>query len=178
MRPKINSGLFVALSLMIFGMTARVCAQAPASSSAVELERSRANARNQFARNFRELQINGQKLLKDHKSRKLTPGDLARHARNINKNAKNVRSLLALGNLAEKVEIEKNIDTPDKFDESIQRLATLIWDFAHNPIHKNSKVFNTDLAAQAQTDLLAIIDMSKILESVARDYYHNGVGEK
>ncbi|QQS47268.1 MAG: hypothetical protein IPM66_00905 [Acidobacteriota bacterium] len=165
--------LFTGIATITIALTAQAWAQSSISSRASENERNRAYAREQFTKNFRDIQLNGQKLLKDHRNRALTPRELARHAREINKNAKKLRSLMALGDLAEKVEIEKDVDTPEEFDKSIRRLAKLIWDFAHNSIHKNSKVFNTDLAARAQTDLLTIIDLSKILSDVARDYVQN-----
>ena len=75
---------------------------------------------------------------------------------------------MALGNLAVPLKIDKEINTPRQFDQSIRRIAKLIYDFAHNPIHQNSKVFNTDQAQQAQTDLLAIIDLSKAIENKAK----------
>jgi len=145
-------------------------AQTPITSSAAERERARKQLRDQFTKNFRDLQLNSQKLLKEHRNRRLNSGDLSRHVRSINKNAKTLRGLMALGDLAEKIEIEKEINTPQDFDESIEQLATLVREFVHNPIHQNSKVFNTDLAAQAQTDLLTIIDLSKILNDVSRNY--------
>ena len=77
---------------------------------------------------------------------------------------------MALGNLAVPMKIDKEIKTPQQFDKSIRRLAKHIYDFAHNPIHQSSKVFNTDQAQQAQTDLLAIIDLSKALEEKAKGY--------
>ena len=77
---------------------------------------------------------------------------------------------MALGDLAQETDLDKEIGTPEEFDESIRKLAKLIWDFSHNPVHQNSKVFNTDLASRAQTDLLAIINLSKLIESRAKEY--------
>ncbi|MGE0101356.1 MAG: hypothetical protein AB7H86_04810 [Blastocatellales bacterium] len=162
------AGIF--LMTMLALTAADILAQPPITSSAAERDRTRKQLREQFTKNFRDIQLNSQKLLKEHRNRSLSSRDLSRHVRSINKNAKTLRGLMALGDLAEKIEIEKEIDTPEDFDESIQRLATLVREFAHNPIHQNSKVFNTDLAAQAQTDLLMIIDLSKILNDVSRNY--------
>lgn len=163
-----SAGIFL---MAILALTVTdILAQPPISSSAAERERTRKQFREQFTKNFRDLQLNSQKLLKEHRNRRLTSRDLSRHVRSINKNAKTLRGLMALGDLAEKIEIEKEIDTPEDFDESIRRLATLVREFVHNPIHQNSKVFNTDLAAQAQTDLLTIIDLSKILNELSRNY--------
>jgi hypothetical protein len=108
--------------------------------------------------------------LKDHETTRLTSGNLAKSARSINKSAKTLRSLIALGDMASEVQIDKEIDTPREFDESIRKLATLISDFAHNPVHQSNKVFNTDQAERAQTDLLTIINLSKALENKSKGY--------
>jgi hypothetical protein len=136
----------------------------------LERERERAYAREQFSKNFRDLQLLGKGLLRDHEATKLTPGKLAKDAKSINRCARTLRSLIALGDMASEVKINREIDTAPEFDDSIHNLAQLIWDFAHNPVHQSNKVFNTDLAEQAQTDLLTIINLSKALESKSRRY--------
>jgi hypothetical protein len=136
----------------------------------LERERERAYAREQFTKNFRDLQLLGKGLQQDHEATRLTPGKLAKSARSINKCAKTLRSLIALGEMASEVEIGKKIDTAQEFDESIRKLAGLISDFAHNPVHKSSKVFNTEQAERAQTDLLTIINLSKALENKSKGY--------
>jgi hypothetical protein len=89
----------------------------------------------------------------------------------INKNAKTLRALIALGSLAtEPEEFEKNIANQTRFDQSIRKLHQLIYDFAHSPVHQNSKVFNTKDATKTQIQLLTIIELSKALESQAREY--------
>jgi len=135
-----------------------------------EARREREYARQQFSKNFREIQLLGQNLLKDHENRRLTAGRLAKDAKSINKCAKTLQSLVKLGDMAEPISINKDIDTPEQYDKSIRRLAKHIWDFAHNPIHQNNKLFNTSQAEQAQTDLLAIIDLSKAIENKAKGY--------
>jgi hypothetical protein len=133
-------------------------------------DRDKAVARQQFNKNFREIQILGQGLLREHEAKRLNAKRLAKDVRSINKSAKTLRSLIALGDLAVETKIDRVINTPEDFDESIRKLAKLIWDFAHNPVHQNSKVFNTDHAERAQTDLLTIINLSKVIEERARDY--------
>ncbi|MDX2044001.1 MAG: hypothetical protein SF097_22495 [Acidobacteriota bacterium] len=140
------------------------------SSKSPERERDKAYVRQQFNKTFSELQVTGQKMLKDHELKKLTSSRLANDAKTINKSAKTLRLLTALGDLAVPPKINKEINTPKEFDQAIRRLAKHIWDFAHNPIHQNSKVFNTDQAEKAQTDLLAIIDLSKAIENKAKNY--------
>ncbi|MFN0107436.1 MAG: hypothetical protein ACKVZH_01175 [Blastocatellia bacterium] len=140
------------------------------SAESKQKERDRAYARQQFSKNFHDLQITSQSLLKEHEEKRLTPDVLAKNLRTINKSAKALRTLAALGNLALPQKIDKGISTAQQFDQSIRRLAKLVYDFAHNPIHQNSKVFNTDQAQQAQTDLLAIIDLSKAIENNAKNY--------
>jgi hypothetical protein len=136
----------------------------------IERERERAYAREQFTKNFRDLQLLGKGLLQDHETTRLTSGKLAKSVRSINKCAKTLRSLIALGEMASEVEIDKEIDTAQEFDQSIRKLATLISDFAHNPVHQSNKVFNTDQAERAQTDLLTIINLSKALENKSKGY--------
>jgi hypothetical protein len=154
-------------SILLF-LTSFCLSQTP--ERRLERERERAYARQQFTKNFRDLQLIGRELLQDHEATKLTPGKLAKGARSIHKCAKTLRSLIALGEMASEVEIDKEIDTNREFDESIRKLATLISDFAHNPVHQSNKVFNTDLAERAQTDLLTIINLSKALENKSKSY--------
>jgi len=136
----------------------------------LERERERAYAREQFTKNFRDIQLLGKGLLQDHEATKLTPDKLAKSARSIHKSAKALRTLIALGEMASEVEIDKEIDTHREFDLSIRRLAALISDFVHNPVHQNNKIFNTDLAERAQTDLLTIINLSKAIENKSKSY--------
>ena len=84
-----------------------------------------------------------------------------------------MRTLIALGEMANEVEIKKEIDTAQEFDESIRKLSKLIRDFAHNPVHQSNKVFNTDQAERAQTDLLTIINLSKALEDKSKNYSYD-----
>lgn len=140
------------------------------STKSLERERDKAYVRQQFNKNFSLLQVTGQKLLKEHEHNKLTSTRLANDVKTINKCAKTLQSLVALGDLAEPPKINKEINAPEEFDQAIRNLAQHIWDFAHNPIHQNSKVFNTNQAEKAQMDLLSIIDLSKALESKAKRY--------
>ncbi len=137
----------------------------------LEAERQRAVTKQQFSLNFRNLQTTSQAMLREHEAGVLTNKQLNKTARTINKSAKTLRGLMALGNLAETAEpFEKLIDTADKFDAAIRRLSQLIYDFAHSPVHQNSKVFDTRAAAKTQTQLLTIIELSKTIETRARDY--------
>ena len=136
----------------------------------LERERDRAYAREQFTKNFRDIQTLGKELLQDHEGAKLTPSKLEKNTRMINKCARALRTLIALGEMAKEVEINRKIHTPREFDESIHKLSSLIWNFAHNPVHQSNKVFNTEQAERAQTDLLTIINLSKALEGKSRGY--------
>jgi hypothetical protein len=141
-----------------------------AQSSTAQSEREKAAARQQFIENFRDIQLLGQGLLRDHQAGKLTSRRLSEAAKSINRCARNLRSLLALGKLASEIEINEEIDTPLAFDDAIRQLARVISDFAHNPHHQSSKIFNTDQAARAQTDLLTIINLSKAIEKKSKVY--------
>jgi hypothetical protein len=147
-----------------------VFSQTQTPDKRLERERERAYVREQFKKNFRDLQLLGKGLLQDHEETKLTPGKLAKSARAINKCARALRTLIALGEMASETPINREIDTAREFDESIRKLATLISDFAHNPVHQSNKVFNTDEAERAQTDLLTIINLSKALENKSKVY--------
>lgn len=141
-----------------------------AQSSTARSELEKAAARQQFIENFRDIQLLGLGLLRDHQAERLTSKRLSEAAKSINKCARNLRSLLALGELAAEIEINEEIDTPLAFDEAIRKLAMVISDFAHNPQHQSSRVFNTDQAAKAQTDLLTIINLSKVIEQKSKRY--------
>src|SRR5262245_16395174 len=147
-----------------------VFSQTQTPDKRLERERERAYVREQFKKNFRDLQLLGKGLLQDHEETRLTPGNLAKSARAVNKCARTLRALIALGEMASETQINKEIDTAREFDESIRKLATLISDFAHNPVHQSNKVFNTDEAERAQTDLLTIINLSKALENKSKGY--------
>ena len=136
----------------------------------LERERERAYVREQFTKNFRDLQLLGKGLLQDHEATKLTPRNLSKGVKAINKSARTLRSLIALGEMASEVPVNKEIDTAREFDESIRQLVNLISEFAHNPVHQSNKVFDTDQAERAQTDLLTIINLSKALENKSRRY--------
>jgi hypothetical protein len=141
-----------------------------ANSSPTQREREKAAARQQFTENFRDIQLLGQGLLRDHLSGRLTSERLSKSSKSINKCARSLRSLLALGELASEIEINEEIDTPLAFDDAIRKLARVISDFAHNPQHQSSRIFNTDQAAKAQTDLLTIINLSKAIEKRSKLY--------
>jgi hypothetical protein len=157
-------------SILLFLFSLSLGGLSQTTDKQFERERERAYAREQFTKSFRDIQLLGKGLLRDHEATKLTPEKLAKSARSINKCAKTLRALIALGDMASEVEVDKEIDTASKFDESIRKLATLISEFAHNPVHQNNKIFNTDQAERAQTDLLTIINLSKALENKSRAY--------
>jgi hypothetical protein len=154
-------------ALMALGLLTTAAAQ----SRSLEAERQKAVNKQQFQQNFRNIQVSSQGLLRDHENGKLTVHQLNKSARSINRSSKTLRSLMALGELAEEPEpFEKELQGGASFDRAIRKLHQLIYDFAHSPVHQNTKVFNTKLAAKAQTQLLTIIELSKILVDRARDY--------
>ncbi len=171
MNEMANLHQFLLLSIALIGIVNEAAPYSfPQGSKSIEAERDRAYARQQFQKNFKSLQTTGQGLLREHDANTLTAARLAKDTRAINKYARTLRAMQALGDLARTTDINKEIDTAREFDESIRKLAKLIWDFAHNPIHQSSKVFNTDQAERAQTDLLTIINLSKVLESKSKGY--------
>ncbi|MDX2033348.1 MAG: hypothetical protein SF339_21920 [Blastocatellia bacterium] len=161
---------FVALLLFCLSELHPTAAVSSAQTRSADRERERAYVRQSFQKNFKQIQLLSQKLLQDHETGLVTGERLGKDARSIHKAARALRSLMALGEMAQVKDVPRAIDTPQKFDESIRQLSKLIWDFAHNPIHQNSKVFNTNLARQAQTDLLSIINLSKALGDKSKGY--------
>jgi hypothetical protein len=146
-----------------------VAGQEPRDGGAKERERQA--TREQFKQNFRELQLLGIGLLKAHESGDLKASRLAKDTRAIQKRARALRGLMVLGQRVAPVdEVDRQIDSAAKFDHSIRHLARLISEFAHNPLHQNSKVFNTEDAAQASADLISIIDLAKAIENQAVHY--------
>lgn len=135
------------------------------------LDREKEQARAEFSRNFTGLQNTGYALRNEHEARTLKPDKLEKYARAINKHARNLRALVVLGELDEPVrESREPLDNSKKFDQSIHRLARLIYAFAHNPVHQNRRVFDTDQARRARIDLEQIIILSKSLGNQAKGY--------
>jgi ribosomal protein L29 len=143
----------------------------PQSGGSGTLERQKEVTRAEFTRNFGGLQQVGQALLREHEARKLSPEQLAKEVKAINRHAKNLRGLLVLGELKSPVqESREPLDTPRRYDQSIRRLARLIYTFAHNPVHQNRRVFDTAQAQRALVDLENIILLSKAIENQAKGY--------
>jgi hypothetical protein len=162
------------LAMAVLGLAAdAACPQLPKS---IERERDRAYARQMFQKNFKTVQVLTQELLREHEAGRLTPERLGKDARTLQKSARTLRALQALGEMAKPTDINPNIRTPDEFDAAIRRLAKFIYDYAHNSIHQNSKVFNTDEAERAQTDLLAAIQLAKAIESKSKSYATGATG--
>jgi hypothetical protein len=134
-------------------------------------ERRKSAVQNEFTRNFGSLQQTAFALKREHEEQTLDARGLSRNLKIINKNARALRTVMILGDLPKPVvESKKPLMTISEFDQAIQRLTKLIYDFAHNPIHKNRRVFNADEAARARTDLENIIVLSRKIEDCAKDY--------
>ncbi|MFM8392854.1 MAG: hypothetical protein ACKOB4_02890 [Acidobacteriota bacterium] len=140
------------------------------STSQIERNREKAYLRQQFARHFRAIQVLSQEVLKAQEEGTLTSNRLGKEMREINKSARNLRSMIGLGALAEEEELKMVFSAPEDYDEAIRLLGRLIREFARNPSHQNSRILNTDQATEAQTDLLSIIRLSKALAAQARSY--------
>lgn len=149
---------------------AGIAPQINQGASVAERARERAYAKEQFARHFKSIQVRSQLLLRLHEKRTLSAKQLREEAGQINKSARMLRQLIALGSLATKVEQKTQFATPEEFEEAIRKLGNLVWEFAHNPVHQNGKVFNTQQAAAAQTDLLSIIELSRALRREGSGY--------
>jgi hypothetical protein len=141
-------------------------------------ERERRAAKEAFNGNFRELQLLGINLLKDHQSGALDKGRLAKDTKAIQKRARSLRGLMVLGEPIEPpIELESKIRTAPQFDKFIGWLSRLIYDFAHNPVHKNTRVFDTEAAGRAAADIINIINLAKLIEQCSGDYTPNTNGE-
>lgn len=134
-------------------------------------ERERQAASAEFKKNFSGLQNAGYKLLKEHEAGRLNPKELEKGVKTVNRHARTLREMMLLGELEEPIqESDDPINTPGKFDQSIRRLARLIYTFAHNPLHQERRVFDTVKARRALIDLETIIVLSKAIEGQARNY--------
>jgi hypothetical protein len=144
-----------------------VSAQTNQPSSQTERSREKAYLRQQFVRHFRNIQVSSQNLLKAQEEGKLSSKTLVDEAREINKSARALRSLIGLGALAQEVELKTKFSTATDCNEAIELLARLVRKFARNPSHQNSRILNTDQATEAQTDLLSVIRLSKAITGQA-----------
>lgn len=152
---------------------------APRSRQDAIKEQERRAVREQFRESFRDLQLLGIGLLKAHERRELKSGRLAKDAKSIQRRARTIRGLMVLGEPSSPPEnFDKEMSTTGDFDRSIRKLAALIHSFAHNPIHKNTKVFNTDQAAKALSDLINIINLAKVIEDRAANYDSAPIAER
>ncbi|MEP7272434.1 MAG: hypothetical protein ABI882_13105 [Acidobacteriota bacterium] len=162
------TAILLALNLTL--LVAQMSTTQQAADAAAK-ERSRKAAQSQFTENFRELQLLGIGLLKAHEAGSLVPARLSRDVKAIQRRARNLRGLLVLGAPGPvTARIDREMRSPEEFDRAIHLLSKLVSDFAHNPIHKNTKIFDTDQATRAATDLIAMIDLAKVIERRARDY--------
>ena len=160
-------------SMLIFSLLFYVSAWAELGVWQVraDAQREKAVIRQQFSKSFHDLQVISQQMLREHDARQLTTDHLSKQSKSINKSARTLRALMALGELAQEPHpVEKDLTTASSFDKSIRRLAKMIYDFSHSPHHKNSKVFDTIEATKVQKDLLTIIALSKLLEVNAKSY--------
>src|SRR5262245_23158473 len=85
--------------------------RARSQSKPAEAERNRNYLRQEFQKNFKNLQEIGKKLLEEHEAARLTPARLGRDAKSIQKCAKALRTFLALGEMAQPTEVKKEINT-------------------------------------------------------------------
>jgi len=160
----------ICLALVLL-CAALVLAKPARPQNRAEREREKVVARQQFSKNFHDLQVTSQELLREHVAGQLTSPELSKKAKTIYKSAKALRTLMALGELAQEPHaINEKLSGTLEFDQSIKRLAKMIYDFAHSPVHQNSKVFNTVEVTKTQKDLLTIISLAKVIETNARKY--------
>ena len=167
--------------MLLIGMLCFVVTSTPAIHAQLrksELdERERQALKVSFQENFRELQLLGINLLKSHRSGELDASRLNRDSKAIQKRARALRGLMVLGNPEVKpLELPSRIKSEQDFSKYVGWVSRIIYDFAHSPIHTNTKVFDTELATKAATDLVNIGIMAKLLESSSVHYLPNRNG--
>jgi len=169
--------------LIAVAITVAWCQCVSATATSIQLrkaeldERERQARKESFKENFRELQLLGISLLKTHRSGELDAARLNRDSKAVQKRARALRGLMVLGNPEVKpIELPSRIKSPDEFSKFIGWASRMIYDFAHNPIHTNTKVFDTDLAAKAAGDLVNIVNLAKVLETSSIHYVPNRSG--
>lgn len=166
--------LLIGLLCLVITTTPAIHAQLRKS----ELDaRERQALKESFQENFRELQLLGINLLKSHRSGELDAARLNRDSKAIQKRARAIRSLMVLGNPEVKpVELPSKLKSEQDFSKYVGWVSRIIYDFAHSPIHTNTKVFDTELATKAATDLVNIGNMAKLLENSSVHYLPNRSG--
>jgi hypothetical protein len=137
--------------------------QASQGLSRIERNREKEYLRQQFARHFKLIQVTSQQLIREHEEGTMTSPRLSKSVRDINKSARTLRTMIGLGELANDEQLKTDLTTAAGFDEALRLLGRLTRDFARNPVHQNSRILNTDHATQAQTDLLSIINLSRLI---------------
>jgi len=137
--------------------------QASQGLSRIERNREKEYLRQQFARHFKLIQVTSQQLIREHEEGTMTSARLSKSVRDINKSARTLRTMIGLGELANDEQLKTDLTTAAGFDEALRLLGRLTRDFARNPVHQNSRILDTDLATRAQTDLLSIINLSRLI---------------
>ncbi len=169
-------GLLVGLLLTAPGEAEmrRVRAQVNQSPTQIEKNREKAYLRMQFARHFRAIQVLSQGLVRGVEEGTLVGSQLVTDTREINRSARSLRTMIALGELAQEESLKTSFANQQEFEEAIRRLGELVREFARNPSHQNTRILNTAQATTAQTDLLSIIRLSKALSQQGRSYRRGG----
>lgn len=161
----------LALSLLLSSAHATPdTSQANQSPSAFDQRRERSYRHTIFMKHFTVIQVLSQEVVRDHRNRVLSPASLKKSMKRINVSARALREMMAVGDLAREERLEEEFVTPSDYDLAISNLAKRVYDFAHNPTHQNSRIFDTIEATRAQTDLLVVITLSKAIESHAKGY--------
>ncbi|NBO65380.1 MAG: hypothetical protein EBU88_11155 [Acidobacteria bacterium] len=166
--PRLFIGLL--LATIFEGEVVRVRSQINQTPTQLEKNREKAYLKMQFTRHFRLIQVVSQGLVEKVEDGSLTSSLLTADSRKINKSARSLRTLIALGDLAQEVELKTSFSTTSEFEDAVRQLGELVRQFARNPSHQNSRILNTDQASSAQTDLLSIIRLSKALSEQGRRY--------
>src|SRR5437868_3883108 len=99
-------------SMLLFSLLSQVLAwMGPVVGQArPDAQREKAIIRQQFSKSFHDLQVVSQQMLQEHGAGQLTTTQLSKQAKSINKSAKTLRALMALGELAhEPHPVEKSL---------------------------------------------------------------------
>src|SRR5688572_7174388 len=97
MKARFRSAILLSFTIVCPPGLSAVAGSGQSQQKSAEVARDRAYLRQEFQKNFKKLQTLSQGLLKEHESGRLTPDRLGKDARAIQKCAKTLRTLQALG---------------------------------------------------------------------------------
>ena len=138
-----------------------------------QYDRQQQQARVALQEDFRKLQLVNNTLMKrmflanKYNTPKLTPKEISASLNEIKKVAQRLRTNLPIP------QVETPKGSANSYDESLSpgllRLDKVVMSFVENPLFKQPRVYDAELATQAGTDLNEIVRLSDLLRKLSKD---------